>query len=166
MFLTLDPSSTRTGYAAWNDDWSLREAGYFGPTRMKDIALDRIDAMIRDLEHFVVEKRPRLIVIEIPSGKVGSGQRRGAGASLTIYGFAAGAVYAWCRTLSGVDVRTATERAWTNRVPKAKRAKLIAMEFPQYAKAMELDGGGDVADAIGLGLWFRGAEKRREMGVA
>lgn len=156
MFLTLDPSSTRTGYAAWRDDWSLAEAGYFGPSSTRDLALDRIDTMIRELRDFVAEFKPRLVLIEIPSGKVGSGQRRGAGASLTIYGFAAGSVYTWCRwNMPGVDVRTVSERAWTNRVPKAVRARRIAMQFPQYARAMEHDSGGDAADAIGIGCWFQ-----------
>jgi hypothetical protein len=63
------------------------------------------------------------------------------------------------RDLVGTDNVVPVNEDWTGGVTKEKRARLIAMEFPRYAAAMGLDSGGDVADAIGIALWWMGQQK-------
>lgn len=160
MLLALDPSSTRTGYAVFDSAGKIAEAGYLNPRFATDKAWDRIASMIEDLAELLRATAPRRIVIEVPSGKVGGGQRRGAGASLCIYGFAVGAIWATCRSATcNPTTDEVDERSWTLRVPKEIRRSRVAAEFPEYRKVMSKDGGGDVADAIGIGLWW--IEQRR-----
>jgi hypothetical protein len=158
--LALDPSSTRTGYAILTSPTAdgLVEAGYLRPERSTDRYLDRITAMAQDLHGLIsMTAGIDLVVIEMPSGRCGGGQRRGAGSSLIVYGVAAGMLWgvAVGRVGTGVKaVETVFENVWTGRVSKGVRQQRIAAQFPSYAKACAADTGGDTADAIGLGVWY------------
>jgi hypothetical protein len=121
--------------------------------------------MCEDLRELLRQWAPHNVVIEVPSGKVGGGQRRGAGATLAIYGFAVGAIWATCRAAPCRPlVDEVDERTWTRRKPKLVRQKLIAYEFHEYGTQIAKVAGGDVADAIGIGLWWIGVQ--REKGLA
>jgi len=115
--------------------------------------------MAADLQELLIEWSPQKIVIEVPSGKVGA-KHGGGGAGLTTYGFAVGAVWQACRNATvWANVHTVDESTWTRRVPKKKRQLLIAAQFPQYGAVVDIDKGGDVSDAIGIGLWWLTEEK-------
>lgn len=163
MILALDPSSTRTGYALGTGAGQIVEAGYFTPVA-KSPAMERIRSMAGDLLELLDGHEEELagIVVEVCSGRPGSGSRRGASSSLAIYGMAAGAMWMasvmWgpgkSATRGDVPVHAVTEQEWTRRVPKKDRQLGIAGLFPQYAAAISQDGGADVADAIGLMRWW------------
>ncbi len=95
------------------------------------------------------------IVVETPSGKVGTGAKRGARGSLTSYGLAAGMVFAALRTeYNPVRVLPVSERQWTaGRGSKARRQREVMIVYGS-AYDHRGDKGGDVADAIGIARWY------------
>jgi len=151
--IAIDPSSTRTGYALF-DRRGVVDAGFLRPDRTKDRADRRVRAMARDLVDLIEEWGPRVGVIEIPSGAPGRGSRRGGKTSLIVYGFAAGALYGVMLTALA-RVHPVLETIWTRGQPKARRVVSVATRYPQYLAAADRDRGRDVADAIGLGDWWR-----------
>lgn len=166
LILGIDPSSTRTGYALLESGGAPRiiEAGYLTGRKTTDNAMQRILGMraslieliaTNNLTTLTADRHPRVqAVVEIPSGKVGSGQRRGASASaMAIYGMAVGMILITCIDLLASNVVAIDERTWTGRVSKLVRQRHVAAEFPGYREIMRNDGGADVADAIGLALW-------------
>lgn len=152
----VDPGSNRTGYAVMDSPTEFIEAGHVGPVRKRDSMLDRVATMIDELGEVVQQFSPDQALIEIPSGKVAgrlSGRSHGAG--LSVYGFAAGAIWHGLRGFMGEDhVRCATELEWTGSVPKSRRRALIAAAFPAYRQNTSTDPGGDASDAIGLCVWW------------
>lgn len=172
--LAIDPGSQVTGYAVLSglEPDELLDAGLLkpGPDRPADpqtvpesirphlsapelAAYRRMDALVLELRALVCEQRPEQIVIEVPSGRIGTGARRGARGSLTIYGAVAGMMYECCRRMVGETVPV-TERQWTaGRGDKASRQRDVAL-FYRGRYPADQDPGGDAADAIGLGLWW------------
>jgi hypothetical protein len=163
--LSLDPSSTRTGYAihGWDATTAgetLVEAGYLKP-RAADSPLKRIRAMAADFRDMLAEVNPEVVVIEWTSGKVNRRRHKGGGAGLSIYGGAAGYMISEAdRAMPAEAVFTPLENDWTNGVEKLTRQDFIAALYPAYAAHMAKDDGGDVADAIGLGRWWIATEGR------
>jgi len=120
----------------------------------------RVAAMCRGLRELLDEWQPGTVLIEWSSGHVGRRRHKGAGAGLAVYGIAIGALWqvamAW--STSGeprerqAQVCCLKENLWTNGVPKEDRIAAVAQRFREYR--IEDDPGGDIADAIGLGLWW------------
>lgn len=160
--LSLDPSSTRTGYAVMTGPRELIDAGLLTPKRQSDRAIDRARTMAHEVEGLIREHRPTSIVIETPHGKI-HGNRPGAASGAAIYGFAAGVIWWVCESYSPSPVYTVDPNTWTNRVSKKHRAACVACDFPRYDKRR--DPGMDVADAIALGVWWF-AERRVREGAA
>ena len=160
--LTIDPSSTRTGYALFDGPAKLLDAGYFKPIRATDSPLDRIFTMADDLAAMLERHDPERILIETTNGKM-HGNRRGGGAGMAIYGMAVGAMFATARIMTS-DVEAILESDWTRRIPKDRRQAKIRVCFPQYAKLYHEDPGADVADAIGIGLYWFELKARRALG--
>ena len=81
---------------------------------------------------------------------------------MAVYGMAVGALWATLKSEMGLKpgprgpiiIDTVDERTWTKGVPKRTRQRRIGFAFPAYANVMAVDSGGDVADAIGLCLWW------------
>ena len=153
--LSLDPASIITGYAVMTGEGSsnLVEAGRLkAPTKGSE-PLVRIRAIAQDLRELIVEMSPTHAVVEITRGKVNRNRHHGGGAGLGIYGMAVG--YLLRVVESGVaSVSAVEENEWTGKVPKDDRTERLSLEYPDWAAAMLADEGGDVADAIGLGLWW------------
>ena len=161
LLLAVDPSSTRTGWAVLALSGQLRQAGILNPDKARVAAEFRVADMARDLRELLDEWQPVVVVIEHTSGKVGLNRHGGAGAGLAIYGFAIGALWQtaadWQRSLPAeaqarTMVKLITENEWTRGIPKEKRQAAVAAEFTAYDPSA--DPGGDIADAIGLGLWY------------
>ena len=161
LILSLDPSSKRSGWAALTLDGQLLEAGVLTPDKARVASERRIGAMCRDLEELLDQIRPTIIVIEWPSGHVGANRHKGGGAGLSVYGAAVGGLWreaeAWKRAQPADDqarilIQLVTETQWTAGIPKGRRQAAMACEYPTYDP--ELDPGGDVSDALGLGLWW------------
>lgn len=150
--ISFDPSSTRTGYAIFDGPSVILEAGYLSADRKLD-AISRIHVMCAEAVDLLVNNVPDRAVLEITSGKVGR-RHRGAGAGLAVYGMAVGAMSWALRSMLGEDLEYVPENAWTRGVPKRIRTERMACLFPEHREAFAKDTGGDVADAIGLGVWL------------
>lgn len=177
MLLAIDPSSTCVGYAILRGigPRDLVDAGRLRPNvpRLEPAPIEdpmrawfrrpglkaarRIRQLCSDLSLLLAEWRGQIdrAVIEVPSGLIGTGAKRGGRGSLTTYGMAAGAL--WQRLLLDEDapqwVYLITEREWTRAAPsKWKRPAAAKALHENYA--MEADDGADVADAILIGRWF------------
>lgn len=160
--LSLDPSSTVTGYAVL-DGVILLDAGRILPVRQKDPPNSRIDAMISELLTLVREQQPEAIVIEDTSGKV-SGRHGGRGAGLAIYGKAVGEVRRAMKQ-TGIDVFMVLENDWTRGMgKKIDRQRWCEAAYSKQYRAAD-DPGGDVADAIKLGRWWLEARKLKRIGL-
>lgn len=155
ILLSIDPSSTCTGYAVLSrpegrDDAVLIDAGRLTPEKPRAKAADRIASMVAQVGDLIREHRPTHAAVELPSAHVHRGKRAGGGAGLAIYGMAVGAVWqgVWGLVAWVVLVDPNT---WTGRVNKTTRARRI--EALGIGYRMDQDPGLDGADAIGLGLW-------------
>lgn len=161
LIFSLDPSSTRTGWALLGRAGQLLQAGLLLPDKVRSEPQFRILRMADDLRQLLNELAPGTVVIEITSGKVGTNRHKGSGAGLGVYGMAVGFLWAvaecWLRQLPAeqrgkTEIVLVKENDWTNRIPKTDRIAAVAAEFSEYESAK--DPNGDVADAIALGLWW------------
>lgn len=153
--LGLDPSSTVTGYAVMEESESLIDAGRLLPRNKRSPAIVRIPEMIDEIFSLLDEHTPDKVIIEVTSGKVNTKRHGGSGAGLSTYGMAVGAVWQAVRSVMGDDsVVTVSENIWTRGVSKKARQCYLARVFPNYERHMSKDVGMDVADAIGLLVWW------------
>ena len=158
----IDPGSKKTGWAVLTEREQLVSAGLLTGDKTTDSAELRIRAMCRGLVFLLDEWQPGTVLIEWSSGHVGRRRHQGGGAGLAVYGIAIGALWqtaeSWATTgeaeSGGPRARVCciAENLWTNRVPKADRLTAVAQQFPAYR--VEDDPGGDVGDAIALGVWW------------
>lgn len=114
----------------------------------------RIAALGCDIRDLLEDRKPCCVVIEVPSGKAGTGSKNGARSSLATYGHAAGAVRAWAG-VTGAHVLPVDERTWTSDAGTSKdgRSSSAATLYPgQYDSTKDTDTY-DMADAIMLGRW-------------
>lgn len=158
--LSIDPSSTRTGYAVMTspDDAGLVEAGALRGKGGDPYT--RIDSIVADVMELIDEHRPALAVIETTSGKTARRMKRNA-SGLPIYGAAVGAIrQVLIEQMGKANVVGVLENDWTNGVPKTKRLAWLRYTSEKYA-ATE-DTGGDIGDAIALGRWWLTANALRK----
>ncbi len=164
--LSLDPSSTRTGYAVTTGPApsEILHAGYFTPRPQRLSAYERIGQMVTDLQELLEEERPAAVLIEMPDGKIHGRKRRSGGAGQSIYGAAAGALWQAVRAApswaeGGPGLVTVDPNTWTRSRTKAQRHAELARLCPAYAAIVASDAGGDVGDAIGLAWWWWGCNR-------
>lgn len=163
ILVALDPSSSKTGYAAF-DGRALIDAGLLVPDRRAVERPQKRRSMVRDVLDLCSEHDPAEVVIEVPDGKVHWGKQAAAG-TLAIYGMAVGAMVQALDTwaIDALDLRgerykpertivEATVNTWTGSSPKAVRGVAAANLYGDIYDP-QTDAGGDVADAIMLGLW-------------
>jgi len=155
--LALDPSSTCVGYALLARDKSLLAGGVIKPDKASASSYERICSLRRDLRTLLDELNPDTILVEWTKGKVGHRRHLGQGAGLAVYGAGVGAIAAeadnWSQQRQPlVPVIAVLENDWTRGVPKEVRQKVIEQKYPQYKSGMDL--GGDIADAIGLAVFW------------
>lgn len=152
----IDPSSTRTGYALVEYPGRVASAGYVAGSNRKQVPLQRISLMCLELRHLIEEEAPTEIVIEMSSGHVGA-RHLGGGAGLATYGMAVGAVWQACMRaaeLVGAKLDMVPENMWTGGISKSQRQASLRLECEAYAAVQGGDCGADVADAIGLAMWW------------
>lgn len=161
LIFSLDPGSKKTGWCVMNDRCQLLQAGLIRPDKQSALSEFRIHRICEDLWQLLGEWKPGIILLEWSSGKA---QRRhkGRGAGLAVHGAATGALWrecvAWRRSQPAeqqleIKIVLIRENNWTNGIPKHDRAVAIADMFPQYK--IEKDVGLDIADAIGLNVWYQ-----------
>ena len=164
--LSLDPSSTVIGYAIF-DDRTLVEFGLLTPDKGGMEPLHRVRSLHRQLMDLVIEQAPGIIVIEAMI-EMQFTRREGRYNTMPLCGWAMGVIYGACLGYAAglaVDrprctVAAAGNQEWTRGKPKPDRIAATAMQFPQYDASR--DPGGDMADAIEMGLWWLTAVERQE----
>lgn len=161
IVFSLDPGSVRTGWALMKPPEELMQAGLLLPDKQTDPSETRIGDMCHGLWQLLNFYLPGTIVIEWTSGKVGERHGSGGGAGLAVHGAAIGALWreciAWFRyqppeNQLKTKVILVKENVWTRGVPKKVRVEAIAAMFSEYK--IENDKGFDIADAIGLTVWY------------
>lgn len=180
--LGIDPSSTAIGYGllAGLEPEDLLDAGVIRPSastrelhrqypalaawldREDLAAYRRIANATREIQELISEHRPVWVLVEVPSGLIGTGAKRGARGALTIYGVAAGVIFETARSCHDPDrVLPVTERAWTHGQGDKDRRQTAIWATYRGRYRMQLDRGGDAADAIGLCRWWLTLNKPR-----
>lgn len=162
MVLCLDPSSTCIGWATFpeptpsNADPKPERFGKIASNKPR--AWDRMILQTRQVFD-LIETDCRVVVIEIPDGKVhGRMKSRSGGAGLSVYGMAVGYLIGKLTADPFVELHPITQTQWTNRPgvrvvqSKEQRQAWVALRHKNYNPAK--DDGGDVADAISLGEWW------------
>jgi len=157
LIISLDPSSTIVGFAVMRADIQLIKAGVIEPDHRGDCSYNRIRSMRRDLRGLLDTIRPGTILVEWTTGKVGGRRHHGLGAGLAVYGCGVGAIATeaehWIEMNdSDSEVIAILENDWSRGVPKEERQLAIAQMFREYSIGKDL--GGDIADAIGLAVWW------------
>lgn len=171
LVFSLDPSSTRTGWSIMQAPEQLVRFGLLLPDNPRAASEVRISNMCSGLWDLLNYWQPKTILLEYGSGKVNPRRHHGGGSGLQIHGISIGAIWreilAWLRYQPPEDqIRTKVhpirENQWARSVRKEDRAVAIAAMFPEYNQAD--DPGLDVADAIGLAVWFLRENKVRTIG--
>lgn len=161
VILAIDPGSVRAGWCVMKPQGELMAGGVLVPENFKAANHVRINSICEDLRELLDEYVPGIILLEWVSGHVGRRRHRGAGAYLSVYGVAVGAIWqtvlSWRRSLSAeqqsrIEVVLIDEVRWTGQVNKLDRALVIADMFPRYK--IKTDPGQDLADAIGLCVYY------------
>ncbi|MDZ4250356.1 MAG: hypothetical protein U0990_09735 [Candidatus Nanopelagicales bacterium] len=157
--LAFDPSSTRTGYAYFDGPDVRPECGLIRPVEGGIGA--RARSIYDDAAAAIAEHSPELVLVEAPSGKVAR-RLAGHGAGLSLYGFAVGVVAGAAMSSANpdCDVLLIDEPLWTRNQRKTTRRASVELSVPTYCEIRDQDSGMDIADAIGLGLWFYGEYAR------
>jgi hypothetical protein len=163
--LSLDPSSSVVGYALFIDG-KLHDAGKLTPDKASASALARVISLRQQLVEMLYFEQPDVIIIE---AMVEKQYTRNAGrvTALALCGWAMGVAFGTCitwaacgNTTSCTAVHAVGNQEWTRGRRKDEAKTLTAAEFPQYNP--KDDKGGDVADAISMGLWWLAAQKAGE----
>ncbi len=154
--LSLDPSSTVVGWATMASATRLTSAGMITPPSRSSPSYERICSMRRDLRELLDQTQPSTILLEWTKGKVGK-RHQGLGAGLAVYGCGVGAIATECEHWvegrpAGTIVLPILENDWTRGVPKKDRQLAVAAMFDVYK--VSADPGGDMADAIGMAVWW------------
>lgn len=159
--ISIDPSSTRTGLACFDgQDLITTEA-------ITPIDIDpwpRVCKIADWVGNHIDSFRPDTVIVEM--GKKVHGHKRWAtaGSGMSVYGMAVGAVMWEVHKRQGpgryeiVDANRWTQRQrssgrGTYQVTKKTRIGEIEMIYPEQYSANK-DAGGDIADAIAMGLWW------------
>jgi hypothetical protein len=163
IILALDPSSTICGYAALRRNRSILELGLITPVSRNDPSFDRVISMGKDLVTLLDLLKPGIILIEWTKGKVGLRRHGGQGAGLAVYGAGVGwlgcTAWHWALSRPRCELIPILENTWTRGVPKEARQEAMRSLVVEYGGVA--DPGGDIADALGLALWWLKEESLR-----
>lgn len=156
LLLTLDPSSTRIGYALGDSAEHVIEAGVIRPPDAADESHVRARAMALECDAMAKQWKPDRMLVERPSPQ---SPRLGA-AGQAKYGEAVGIVLATLWDRVEIPVQCVRADIWKRRVPKKHLMACVAQWVPGYD--VRQDRGGDCADAVGLLWWWFAEQKARE----
>lgn len=152
MILSLDPSTTKTGIARFDNRGRFVSAELILPDRSKDGAIERVHQMAVYLAEYVAEvdtehgEPVRVAVMEEPYISQ-EASRSAVGAQF----LALGAFYHVLRRAKVRKIVLVSPSTWTRGKSKEYRAMWIRREFKIPDGQ---DSGNDAVDAIGLGLWW------------
>ncbi|MCP4248063.1 MAG: crossover junction endodeoxyribonuclease RuvC [bacterium] len=156
LCLFLDPGSQVVGWALFDGPDRLVDAGRLVPTDDKAPYHERVAELVTDVVALVGDYGPELVVIEIPNARGAAGRAgRSAGHGLTVYGFAAGAIWQAVRPCFGspTAVEVVDADFWTKGWNKEQRRQIVAAQYPQFRKQILAEVGFDMGDSIAMGQW-------------
>lgn len=171
LIFAIDPGSVRSGWALMRPGERLIKAGLLLPDKQTAPSEFRIAAMCHGLWQLLNLWLPRIILIEYGSGKVNPRRHHGQGSGLQVHGISVGALWrevvAWIswqpvENQINTEVVLVKENDWARGVTKRERAAAVAAMFPEYKMAD--DPGHDIADAVGLAVWYLRENKLRSVG--
>ena len=152
--LAIDPASKTTGWAIMTA-FEIIDGGILRSTST-ETAINRIQQQVECLTEIIDKAKGVGVdecVIEIPGGKQGAKTGGRNVASLSVYGMAAGAMWATLRA-SGLHVHTVSPE-WTRGLTKKKRQQNVSYKWRASGYDVTMDSpDADLADAIGLGEWW------------
>jgi Holliday junction resolvasome RuvABC endonuclease subunit len=159
--LSLDPSSTACGWAVLDDDRTIVDLGVIKPGGHRPL-WSRVGRMCDAVGELMARIEPDEVLVEVTSGMTYKARRA---SSLATLGMAQGAV--WCAVKAGGrEPHVVLETEWTRRLPKANRQRELAIWCDAYRDIAKKDKGGDIADAIGVALfWIEQQRAARLMGA-
>lgn len=159
--LAFDPSSSCTGWALGlrdGRDLQVCQADLLRPPSAY-VGWLRVRWMASAARTVIAQCKPDQIIIEVADGKVRKGK---AGAGLSVYGAAVGAIDNEC-TRAAFTVAV-TPGDWVGNFPKSKRPIRAVMLWPGYAAVASKDKvGKDIADAVCLLDYFVQQLAREDM---
>jgi Holliday junction resolvasome RuvABC endonuclease subunit len=160
--VSLDPSSTAVGWAVFKcsgnfEACELTEGGVIRPASRRVTWLRRVCEMTDVLRELLDYGKPDYILVEISVGHVHQRIKAASGgAGLSIYGGGVGGVgvtaHRYCAEHDDCELVEVEANEWTRQVCKRDRQAAVAAECRLYQP--EKDPGADMADAIGLALWW------------
>lgn len=164
--LSLDPSTTCIGYAVF-DGRTLAECGKLTPERRDASPLGRVLSLRRQLLEMLPDVSPDTIIVEAMIEKQFTRQF-GRITALPLCGWAMGVTYGTCLGYSAsvkdshpCTVAVVGNQQWVRGKSKDDRICATAVQFPAMYNH-SADPGGDIADAIEMGLWWMTAVDRQE----
>jgi len=159
--LSLDPSSSVTGYAVTDyDSERVLEAGLCKPHKSRLPVRARVLSMLDDISKIIREHAPSVYLVECPLGKQYT-RTPGKISGIPVWAFAAGTVFGWLEAKTdGRNVWPISNVLWT--AGKSKNARVIraGLLMPGYDAAH--DKGADMADAICLAAWWIRQQKAND----
>jgi Holliday junction resolvasome RuvABC endonuclease subunit len=156
--LSLDPSSTACGWAVLDDDRTIVDLGVIKPGGHRPL-WSRVGRMCDAVGELMARIEPDEVLVEVTSGMTYKARRA---SSLATLGMAQGAV--WCAVKAGGrEPHVVTEVEWTQRRKKQDRQRELGIWCDAYRAVQKRDKGGDIADAVGLGLWWLGQQRAAEV---
>jgi Holliday junction resolvasome RuvABC endonuclease subunit len=156
--LSLDPSSTACGWAVLDLGGDVLDLGVIKPGGHRPL-WSRVGRMCDAIGELMARIEPDEVLVEVTSGMTYKARRA---SSLATLGMAQGAV--WCAVKAGGrEPHVVTEVEWTQRRKKQDRQRELAIWCDAYRGVAKKDKGGDIADAVGLGLWWLGQQRAAEV---
>ncbi len=164
--MAIDPSSSCVGWALGaveaSDMW-VNNGGLIKPKAGLQ-PIERVQAIVGQLWGLLESFKPQVVVVEIPGGKSHRRVKAAAGAGLSIYGMAAGAVWSTCYLHPDVgETHGLVESNWTPGLLKRHRPGRARILWPAYAHQAKADKGQDLADAVCMLNHWWGLEKTRNI---
>jgi Holliday junction resolvasome RuvABC endonuclease subunit len=147
--LALDPSSTACGWAILDGSATVHDLGVIRPGEHRPFwsRVTRIcDGVGELLDRHLCDE----VLIEVTTGLT---YRKVRASSLAALGMAQGAVWRTVQ-MHAREPRVVNEREWTAGRTKRDRARSLGLWCDAYRAVQGSDKGGDIADAIEIGLWW------------
>lgn len=157
--MSIDPGTVRAGYAVFEFErpgsWRLEDAAVVRAPETWAL-WDRVPHIGLQLRAVAEVWRTDRILIEDPGGR--SHCYDHGGASLIGMGVGVGAIV---MALYEYDPDGIPVGTWTRRRPKERRVRELRIAVPEAARFLDKDTPThEIADAIGLGLWWMGQKER------
>lgn len=169
--MSLDPSSTRSGYCFMDHSSERILEGGILSGKKRAVPEIRIASMSSDLMCLLDRWKPGTVIIETTSGKLNRHRHKASGQGLGVLGLAIGRLWGqvecWKHTLPLEDrtqmrIVLIRENKWIAGRTKQERQQAVALACPKYDPTKDV--GADVSDSISMAWFFIREQKLRAVG--